>query len=200
MTLKTKSTGTGSMPGADHTVMISGGMQCLNCGDKHMLVLPGLIAEVGAALGFFGARHERCRPIWQRPKPADDMSHEDRISFWLTHGNRGKSSETMFNTFMPKHQIFGTSGFSIARFSPYDIADFQRCSELLTWVPGFRKDLPRMRDVSDTWQRLITYWDQMEGMLATQQYEKLNDLIKMLTRDNLKTTSDMVSKNNDHEN
>lgn len=48
---------------------------------------------------------------------------------------------------------------------PLDPADFNRCLKLLKVVPELKPLLPRMRDVSPAWEKLIGRWDEVETTL-----------------------------------
>lgn len=76
-------------------------------------------------------------------------------SEWLARGERGMSSEAMFQTL---------TGAKVCRDHrdgkehPYDPADFRRCRLLLEQVPGLSANLVKMRAVSPAWRALIDGW------------------------------------------
>lgn len=71
---------------------------------------------------------------------------------WLESGERGVSSETMFEVFtgIPLEQD---------RDHPQDLDDFRRCRLLLEQVPAFVEKLPLMAELSPQWAGLVSRWD-----------------------------------------
>lgn len=71
---------------------------------------------------------------------------------WLESGERGISSETMFEVFtgVPLEQD---------RYHPQDLDDFRRCRLLLEQVPAFVEKLPLMAEQSPQWAGLVNRWD-----------------------------------------
>jgi len=77
---------------------------------------------------------------------------------WLANGRTGISSETL---------AFWTA-FGIKkdhRSHPHDPSDFNRCLQLLVAVPALREYLPRMKEMSPEWSRLVDRWDEVERTL-----------------------------------
>jgi len=74
-------------------------------------------------------------------------------AFWLSHGERGISSNTIFSRLTGVDVL---NGSSISH--PYDPADVRRCQLLLEQVPELQARFHRMADASDTWARLVHAW------------------------------------------
>lgn len=73
---------------------------------------------------------------------------------WLTNGDRGLSSEAIFQ------RLLGVNLFNDGDH-PADIADMRRCRILLEVVPGLRGRIGEMADVSETWARFSSSWDDL---------------------------------------
>lgn len=80
---------------------------------------------------------------------------------WLASGERGISSETLFQF---------TTGVAVlddsAPCHPWDPSDFRRCLLLLDQCPELRTELDRMRAVSPTWNALVERWAELEALLT----------------------------------
>lgn len=74
---------------------------------------------------------------------------------WLTLGERGSSSNTIFQ------RLTGMKVTTQAERTdhPYDFGDFRRCRLLLEAVPALVPLLPQMAEVSTSWKHLIGCWD-----------------------------------------
>lgn len=78
---------------------------------------------------------------------------------WLRTGERGMSSETIFQhmTGLP----IPTLGHVRA---PTDPSDLNRCLQLLRAVPEWEARLPEMATVNDEWAGLVAMWPQLVAM------------------------------------
>jgi hypothetical protein len=97
---------------------------------------------------------------------------------WLATGERGASSEAMFEYFTGVNP--SSKPRSYERFDmpyPHDAADFRRCIGLLNAVPSFRDRLSEMVDVSWKWERLVENWNSLESMVDQDQFQKRLDAI-----------------------
>ena len=80
---------------------------------------------------------------------------------WLANGERGTSSNTMFERFTGidcTKNYFGGS-------HPRDPDDFRRCELLLRQVPEFRECLPTMADMSAAWSQLVDHWGEIVALM-----------------------------------
>lgn len=89
--------------------------------------------------------------------PAVTAPIEQRVMWWKNRGERGTSSNTIFNAFggdiLPggRHDI------------PYDPGDFRRCWQLLVLIPEWRADLARVARVYPYWKPFTDRWGDMEA-------------------------------------
>lgn len=89
--------------------------------------------------------------------PADVSSLDARAEWWLEHGDRGVSSETIFSAFRG-----GISPLHAA--IPYDPDDFGRCKRLLDLMPEWRADLNRVSALYPWFKPMIDQWDEIERL------------------------------------
>ena len=84
------------------------------------------------------------------------MNTYQKAMWWIANGERGLSSETMWNCLMDN------TDFPISW--PYDPDDFSRCYKLLQAVPEWRLKLYKLKPLSKEWNNLIENWDKLTGM------------------------------------
>lgn len=83
---------------------------------------------------------------------------------WLANGERGLSSETIFETLTGidcKRDIWGGG----RKDYPLDPDDLRRCVRLLQRVPELAPRIGEMRAVSPVWARLVAAWDELTALL-----------------------------------
>lgn len=92
---------------------------------------------------------------------------------WLANGERGLSSEQMFETFtgLPCR----SRHFKNVPCHPHDPADLRRCVELLKSVTEFRGRMEEMRAVSSAWSRLVDRWDELTALLEQEMADTSNN-------------------------
>lgn len=77
-----------------------------------------------------------------------------KIATWLVHGERGMSSEAM---------AFCLLGAPLKNGSfPYDPSDLNRCLKLLADVPEAWLRMDDLRQLSPTWDVMVSRWSEME--------------------------------------
>lgn len=80
---------------------------------------------------------------------------------WIKTGERGTSSETMFEAFtgvpLTQHPSF-----------PHDPDDFKRCEKLLRAVPEFRKRLNVLKRLSPVWAGFVDKWDEIVEVMESE--------------------------------
>jgi hypothetical protein len=88
----------------------------------------------------------------------------DAAADWLVHGERGLSSETIFEH-MTGIPLLGAPWRSSTPRTPSDPDDFQRCERLLRQVPEFRARRNELTELSPLWAALIEHWDEITALL-----------------------------------
>jgi hypothetical protein len=127
------------------------------------------IDEMTTTMDAFTIAHERCEKTWTEPQVDQTMSLEKRIVWWWEFGERGASSECIWN------HMLGLSKSTY--YVPSDADDFKRCYKLLLVVPEWREQLEKMKAVSDEWSYLVGCWDRLEELYLQKKYKELNQLI-----------------------
>lgn len=107
---------------------------------------PAALAELRARLAAGALQFERAASPGLSPEAAA----------WLASGERGISSNTMFEYLTG---VKATRGWG--RSHPRDPGDFRRCRLLLECVPDLVPLLPRMAEVSPVWAALVARWDEL---------------------------------------
>ena len=107
---------------------------------------PAALAELRARLAAGALQFERAANPGLSPDAAA----------WLADGERGISSNTMFEYLTG---VKATRGWG--RSHPRDPGDFRRCRLLLERVPDLVPLLPRMAEVSPVWAALVAGWDSL---------------------------------------
>jgi hypothetical protein len=72
---------------------------------------------------------------------------------WLSDGERGRSSETLFSV-LTRVDLLPARDYAV----PFDPDDLARCRKLLESVPGLVEDFGRMADVGPGWKGLTEAW------------------------------------------
>lgn len=88
-------------------------------------------------------------------KPANKKLSRAAIK-WLANGERGISSNTLFQFITGIDALDGHPPCH-----PWDPSDFRRCCLLLDQCPDLRADLDKVRAVSPTWNALVDRWDEI---------------------------------------
>lgn len=87
----------------------------------------------------------------------------DSLIQWLANGERGLSSNaiaTKLSGVDCRWEGYGKNTYPC----PSDPSDFNRCMKLLNQVPEFRYRLFEMKEVSETWSKLVDNWDEFEKL------------------------------------
>jgi hypothetical protein len=148
-----------------HITIRNESLFCTNCGGSFLLHYPMETVAFERKIDQFSDLHKDCLKTWEEPIPYEGMSFMARKIFWLEKGERGASSEAIFNVLSNVH-----NGDYPLRDHPHDPDDFKRCYNLLQIIPEWRQDLYRMKDVSKTWNRLVDNWDTL-----TEMYEEVTE-------------------------
>lgn len=106
------------------------------------------------------------------------LTHE--METWLAKGDRGRSSDTIFQRLEGLgHACTQSEGH------PLDVADFVRCEKLLDAVPDFRERFDEMAAVSPQWRSLVSMWSliarvyELERIEYTGKFKATNELIEI---------------------
>jgi len=94
------------------------------------------------------------------------MTLDERMIGWIRTGDRGISSEVIFEVLadhplLPEHWRYST---------PSDSSDFYRCYKLLRAVPEWRGRLNEVAAKHPHWRLIVKYWQDLEIAL-------INDLV-----------------------
>ena len=77
----------------------------------------------------------------------------DNMIAWLARGERGASSNTIFQH-LTGHDTGSSGGFS----HPHDPDDVRRCRKLLDQCPELKATFPQMATRSPVWAALVAEW------------------------------------------
>jgi hypothetical protein len=160
---------------SDHTGIRNGQLFCFNCGESQEIpnrISVELFAEFTKS---FSKIHKKCPQTWKQPEVDQNKNILDKMYFWLNHGERGISSETMF-------EILGNTNLDVRyRIHPIDPDDFRRCYLLLETIPEWKGDLDKLRNLSPVWSNLVDNWNKLTEMLKEQmQTKKANGMYEFM--------------------
>lgn len=85
------------------------------------------------------------------PPPMPVMNN--KILKWFGTGRVGSSSKAM---------AMAAAGMPHDRYHPHDPDDLNRCLLLLDAVPEIRNHMDRVAALSETWEKLVARWDEVE--------------------------------------
>lgn len=109
------------------------------------------------------------------------VSLDERMLEWIRNGERGTSSETIFEV-LADHPL-QREGWAGA--TPRDPADFRRCYLLLEAIPEWKTELQKVADVYPAWQPLVDNWSELERLYLIESADpagKVPRLYMMLAR------------------
>ena len=158
---------------SEHTGMRNGKLFCFNCGEFMTLDMPMRVTLFTEVTKAFSKTHKDCLKTWEVPKPDMSQSFISRQNWWLTKGERGMSSDTIFSI---------CTGTPVIRFrsTPCDPDDFRRCYLLLQALPELRDAFPALEKAGEVWKAIVQNWDHMvallEKMIAAPPAEKSTEL------------------------
>lgn len=140
----------------EHTTIRNQKLFCKNCGGEHAIPFPIGITEMTDKIEAFNKLHGDCKPTWKEPTADQSQSVNEKAMWWITHGEQGTSSKTMWSCFM------GQKNFPVSH--PYDPDDFGRCYKLLQAVPEWKSQLHKLKQLSPAWNNLVDNWDELTRM------------------------------------
>lgn len=148
----------------EHTTIRNEKLFCLNCGGEFRLIYPISVTEMNDKIKAFNLLHANCLKTWKEPKADQNKDVKEKAMWWIANGERGMSSETMWNCLM------GNKDFQISH--PYDPDDFSRCYKLLVAVPEWKNELQKLKPLSKGWSNLVDNWDKLTKMYEQNEKEK----------------------------
>lgn len=129
---------------------------CTCCGGEYQLNYPLAIEEMTKKTEAFEVLHKDCKQTWTEPKADQNQNATTKALWWITNGETGMSSKTMWACLM------GQSKFAINH--PHDPDDFKRCYKLLQTVPEWKTELYKLKPLSKAWNNLVDNWDKLTAM------------------------------------
>lgn len=149
----------------DHTVFRNQDLFCTRCGGRFKLNYPIEIPKLNKKIQAFNVLHSDCEQTWTESEPdKTKTSFEERIQWWLEHGEVGASSKTMISVLykpLAKEKIS----------HPLDPADFRRCHKLINIVPEVKIVFPEISHLSSTWGNFINNWNKLTNMYLQNESE-----------------------------
>lgn len=145
-----------------NTGLRNGDLFCFNCGESHKVQVDRGTVEYIQVVHLFEKLHQWCEKTWQEPSLSETagMTLDGKISWWILHGDKEFSSNTMLFRFM---------GRPLPTLSAPTLPDdFRRCHMLLRAIPEFRDRLNELRDISPKWDVLVDNWDKLTRMLEAE--------------------------------
>lgn len=140
---------------------------------------PGTILREGeeyeAKAGSAGAVSGKCsNGEWLGIKPGEfeflsaprwllkihGVNLDGRMLIWIRTGERGLSSETIFEV-LADHPLMEED---MEGSTPQDPSDFRRCYLLLEAIPEWREELQKVADQHPRWQPLVDNWAELEEL------------------------------------
>ena len=92
---------------------------------------------------------------------------DDRMVFWIRNGERGISSEVIFETLSGNLLLCEDWNYN----TPQDPSDFSRCYELLQLIPEWRPHLNEVAEKHPHWKLMVEHWGELESLFK----DALND-------------------------
>jgi hypothetical protein len=133
---------------------------CTNCGGEFTLQYPVAVDQMIEKIKLFEELHNDCKKTYTEtvPKPVQNHNYNVMMKalWWMSYGEKGNSSITMWNCFM------GKKGFPVHH--PYDPDDFKRCYKLLQVIPEWKIELHKLKQLSKEWSNLVDNWDKLTEM------------------------------------
>lgn|SRR3990167_119534 len=138
------------------TTIRNSNLFCTCCGGVFVLTYPAEVDDYSKKLKHFNALHKDCKQTWVEPVADQSKDVNEKALWWFSNGEKGMSSETMYNC------LIGNTYFKINH--PYDPDDFSRCYKLLETVPEWKLELHKLKPLSKEWNNLIENWDKLTKM------------------------------------
>jgi len=151
------------MKKVEHTGFRNQNLFCFNCGGSQILPLPMQVEMMTAMIAAFNKMHKHCQPAWKEPDVPETTSEQYRAHWWMTNGETGQSSKSIWAYFMGQKEVHPNH--------PHDPDDFKRCYKLFKAIPEWRVRVLELKNLSVEWQRLSLHWDMMTEMYEQNERE-----------------------------
>jgi hypothetical protein len=166
-------------PEIKHITVRNQKLFCINCGGEHPLVFPLGIKEMTKKIEAFNELHGDCKKTWEEPKADQSQNVLQKANWWITNGETGLSSKTMWSFFL---------NLNIPVINhPHDPDDFGRCYKLLEAVPEWKERIPELSKLSEPWKNLSENWDKLTQMYEQNQSEDWQNYEKIGMYEFMKT-------------
>ena len=149
----------------------NGKLFCFNCGGSYEIKEPIPVPIFTGIMKGFEEMHNDCEKTWEEPKINSKLDIEQKISWWWNNGERGMSSETMWNC------LSGKKDFKVS--IPYDPDDFKRCYKLLEVIPEWKTELNKLKKLSKTWCNYVDNWELMTMMYESHLKKNENRMVDL---------------------
>lgn len=165
----------------EHTTIRNGNLFCTHCGGTFVVKYPVPPEQLTEKIGAFNALHKHCEKTWTEPAADQSKQVQERALWWISNGEVGMSSKTMWNKFMGQPVGYPNH--------PHDPDDFKRCYKLLKTVPEWKYRMDELKPLSKAWSNLVDNWDRLTEMYELnvktewKQHKKIGmyDLMQKLT-------------------
>lgn len=147
----------------EHTTIRNENLFCLNCGGAHSIGFPTTVPDLNKKIKAFNTLHAECPKTYVEPVADGGKSVYDRAMWWITSGETGSSSKTMFGLFM--------HGITERPSHPYDPDDFKRCYKLLELIPEWKERIMELKVLSTAWENLANNWGKLTEMFEQNERE-----------------------------
>jgi hypothetical protein len=160
----------------DHVIIRNEKLFCSNCGQSQDVPYPIAIPIFTAMSDAFIKMHTNCAKTWEQPTVEQELSENAKADWWLSNGERGLSSEFIF-------QVISGRNIGARNYEPSDPDDFRRCYLLLQAVPEWKMKLNRLKPFSKYWSNLVDNWDKLNELLEEQlKTKKANGMYEFMRK------------------
>lgn len=129
--------------------------------------MPMQVEMASAMMKTFSKIHRNCKPGWKEPELPEvpkTTSEQYRAHWWMTNGETGQSSKSIWAYFMGQKELHPNH--------PYDPDDFRRCYKLFKVIPEWRARVSELKCLSVEWHRLSLHWDKLTDMYEQNEREQ----------------------------
>jgi len=159
-----------------NTIFQNNKLMCLNCGEFKIISFPIKINSMTSEITSFNKLHCDCEKVLVKNDDLQFLPIQERMDWWVKNGERGISSEVMFQAI---------SGQLLTKYKspPSDPDDFKRCYLLLELIPEWKDELFKLKGLSASWSSLVDDWDKFEVLLKEQMQDCVKNNMYKLMKD-----------------